>query len=228
MAESPAKANFEFPENGGNIFTVQYNPEKLQLDRAASWQEAKQQGEASGLEFQKTTPASLTMELIFDTSIDGKDVRKMFVDVLSNALLPSIPFKEEKDESGKGGKGKGKPIEKHRPPKVCFRWGEFSFLGVIKSLKSSYLLFSETGVPIRAKVNLVMQEVVVPKILDVGEGDSKGYNIPKVKLVQMQSGQTLSMIAGAAGTSAQVLADMNGIPNPLDVAAGTMLKVPFS
>ena len=32
----------------------------------------------------------------------------------------------------------------------------------------------------------------------------------------------------AAGTTAQMLADMNGISNPLELAAGTVLKVPGS
>jgi hypothetical protein len=34
------------------------------------------------------------------------------------------------------------------------------------------------------------------------------------------------MIAAMAGTTAQALADMNGISNPLDLSAGAMLMVP--
>ena len=57
---------------------------------------------------------------------------------------------------------------------------------------------------------------------------TQGYSLPKVKLVQVQQGQSLSMLAAAAGTTAQMLADMNGISNPLELAAGTVLKVPGS
>ena len=54
------------------------------------------------------------------------------------------------------------------------------------------------------------------------------FHVIAIKLVQMQQGQTLSMLAGAAGTTAQVLADMNGISDPLSVPAGTTLMIPGS
>mgnify|MGYP001222342580 CR=1 FL=1 len=46
------KARFEI-ENSGH-FEVQYNPEKFQVDRSANWSEASEQGQKSGLEYQKT------------------------------------------------------------------------------------------------------------------------------------------------------------------------------
>ena len=222
------KAMFIFPEAAlaGSAcaeLTLQYNPDKVQLDRSVQWKEAKATGNKSSLEYTKTAPATLSMELIFDTSINGENVKKEFVDIFSNATMPNVKPPASSEE------GKGKEADKQRPQKVIFNWPpEFKFVGFIKTLKTSYIMFSEAGVPIRAKVSLTLQEHETQEKIEHGLGKVEGYNLPEVSLVQVQSGQTLSMIAAAAGTSAQLLADMNGISNPLDVAAGTMLMVPFS
>jgi hypothetical protein len=213
----PEKARFEI-ENSG-FFEVQYNPEKFQVDRAATWQEAADQGTVSGLEFQKIAPASVSMELNFDTTVDGADVRTAWVNRFVSALQPKVKFTTEQ------GSGQGQPLEKVRPPKVTFIWGNFDLEGVIESLNVSYTMFAEDGTPIRAKVSLKMKEFKSPDRVDIS-GGGQGYEIAKIQLVQVQQGQTLSMLAGALGTSAQVLADMNGISNPLELAAGTMLMVP--
>ena len=213
------KARFDV-ENSG-FFEAQYNPEKFQVDRATTWHEASEQGKKSGLEYQKTAPAMLSMELIFDTSIDGSDVRTIWVNRLVDTLDPHVTISMEQ------GTGQGVPEAKVRPPKVTFSWGNFSMEGVVESLTTSYMLFSETGTPIRAKVSVKMKEFEYTRQTPAG-GPMSTYSLPKVQVVQVQQGQTLSMLAGAFGTTAQVLADANGIGNPLDLAAGTMLKIPGS
>ena len=80
-------------------------------------------------------------------------------------------------------------------------------------------MFSETGVPFRAKASVKMKEFKTPEGVMV-TGGGQGYVLPKVQMVQVQQGQTLSMIAAMAGTTAQVLADMNGFPNPLGSFCG--------
>ena len=211
------KARFDV-ENSG-FFEVQYNPENFKVDRSASWKESEDQGTLSGLEFQKLAPATISMELTFDTTIAGDDVRTAWVNRLVDTLQPKVRFTAEE------GQGQGQPLEKVRPPKVTFTWGDFSLEGVLESLSVTYLMCSETGVPLRAKASVKMKEFKTPEGVMV-TGGGQGYVLPKVQMVQVQQGQTLSMIAAMAGTTAQVLADMNGISNPLDLSAGTMLQVP--
>ena len=211
------KARFEV-ENSGH-FEVQYNPEKFQVDRSANWSEASEQGQKSGLEYQKTAPAIVSMELYFDTTVDGSDVRASWVNRLVYALDPHIEVTKEGDQ--------GVPLKKIRPPRIIFQWGSFQFYGVVESLNTTYIMFSEAGIPIRAKVSLKLKEFE-PAAISSGGGMTQGYSLPKVKLVQVQQGQSLSMLAAAAGTTAQMLAEMNGISNPLELAAGTVLKVPGS
>lgn len=211
------KARFDV-ENSG-FFEVQYNPENFKVDRSASWKEAEDQGTLSGLEFQKLAPATVSMELTFDTTVTGDDVRTAWVNRLVDTLQPRVRFTAEE------GEGQGQPLEKVRPPKVTFTWGDFELEGVLESLSVTYLMFSETGVPLRAKAQVKMKEFKTPEGVMV-TGGGQGYVLPKVQLVQVQQGQTLSMIASMAGTTAQALADMNGISNPLDLSAGAMLMVP--
>jgi len=211
------KARFDV-ENSG-FFEVQYNPENFKVDRAASWKEAEDQGTVSGLEFQKLSPATVSMELTFDTTITGDDVRTAWVNRLVDTLQPKVRFTAEE------GEGQGQPLEKVRPPKVTFSWGDFELEGVLESLSVTYLMFSETGVPLRSKAQVKMKEFKTPEGVMV-TGGGQGYVLPKVQVIQVQQGQTLSMIAALAGTTAQVLADMNGISNPLDLSAGAMLMVP--
>ena len=57
-------------------------------------------------------------------------------------------------------------------------------------------------------------------------GSMGGYNIAQVQLVQVQQGQTLSSIAQMAGMATSALADLNGIDDPLSLAAGAIIKIP--
>ena len=106
------KARFDV-ENSG-FFEVQYNPENFKVDRSASWKESEDQGTLSGLEFQKLAPATISMELTFDTTITGDDVRTAWVNRLVDTLQPKVRFTAEE------GQGQGQPLEKVRPPKVTF------------------------------------------------------------------------------------------------------------
>ena len=51
------------------------------------------------------------MELTFDTTIAGDDVRTAWVNRLVDTLQPKVRFTAEE------GQGQGQPLEKVRPPK---------------------------------------------------------------------------------------------------------------
>ena len=89
-------------------------------------------------------------------------------------------------------------------------------------------MFSPEGKAVRAKVSITLEEYLSELEAYVPAGDMGGYNIKQVKLVQVQQGQTASSIAMLAGISTAALCDLNGIDNPLSIAAGTMLKLPLS
>ena len=80
-----SKAVFFAEAEGGasKSFTVQYNPKDFKFDKKVSWKEHDDQGQEGSLEFQKATPATMSMELIFDTTHDKSDVRTVWVNRLS-------------------------------------------------------------------------------------------------------------------------------------------------
>ena len=243
MSESQltlTKAQFKFEEETqdkfGDWIDVQYNPENLSVSQSASWQKqsASNGAAVSPIQFQSTNPKSISMDLIFDMTVSSvekeSDVYTLFVRRFQNALVPQIKCtkpapKATSTTAGNESDGKKENSPAYRPPRIIFKWGNMEMTVVIKSLKAEYTMFSPQGHPVRAKMSLTLEEYLSKKEDYSGIGSMGGYNIKKVKLVQVQQGQTLSSIALKAGMTTAALADLNGIDNPLSVMAGTVLKV---
>jgi hypothetical protein len=207
---SVSKAMF-YPESGG-AFAVQYNPVDFKFDKPVSWKEHDEQGQESKLEFQKVQPATISMELVFDTTHNDSDVRKGWVNKLLEMTNPTVPD--------------GGDVKKMRPPIVEFSWGEFTFTGVVESVNATYTMFSQQGNPIRAQASLKMKEWT--KKSSYGGGGGSGLGTDKVQLVTVQAGQTLSQIASSNNTSMQSILDCNPqITDPLNITVGAVLAIYF-
>lgn len=208
---SVTKAKFE-PEVGGPL-VVQYNPVNFKFDKPVSWKEQEEQGQTSKMEFQKVQPATISMELTFDTTHDGSDVRQSWVNALLAMTNPIVPD--------------GGEAEKLRPPIVDFEWGNFSFSGVLEAVNAQYTMFSQQGAPLRAKVSVKMKEYT-PKSDYAGGGGSNGLGSDKVQLVTVQAGQTLSQIASSNNTTMSAILDCNPqISDPLNITVGAVLAIYF-
>lgn len=228
------KAKFYFETREGDtldsvFLAAQYNPENLSFSQGASWkkQDATSSKDVSPIQYQNTQPKSLSMDLIWDLTNSGQptdDVAAIFVRRFENALLPTIKIQKPAKELNKSS-GTAANTTTYRPPRIRFEWGKINMVSVIKTLKTEYLMFAPDGRALRAKMSITLEEyqeeVVAPEFGTMG-----GYNIEQVQLVQVQKGQTLSSIAMMAGMGASALADLNGIDNPLDVAPGSILKIP--
>lgn len=211
---SVSKAFF-YGVDGGESFEVQYNPKELKFDKPVSWKEHDDQGQAGALEFQKVTPATIQIELVFDTTKDAADVREAWVNKLLSLTNPEAS----------PGDGEAAELGKKRPPIVWFFWGSFDFYGVIESVNATYIMYASNGNPVRAKVTVKMKEWT-PKTDYSSSGSSEGYDSASVKLMQLSAGQTISSVAAANGTTTQAISDASGIDDPLNAEAGTMLIVP--
>ena len=234
-----ARFQFETGENAwGPFMDVQYNPENLSVDQSASWNKQSASGgsSVSPIQFQSTNPRSISMDLIFDmtpSSVASSDVYSMFVVRFQNAMIPTIECTQpapQQSATQNGNKSDSTTPNSPalRPPRLKFMWGNIEMMAVIKSLKTQFTMFSPEGKAVRAKVSLTLEEYLSELEAYVPAGDMGGYNIKQVKLVQVQQGQTASSIAMLAGISTAALCDLNGIDNPLSIAAGTMLKLPLS
>ena len=198
----------------GGPFQVQYNPTAFQFDKPVSWQEHDEQGQQSSLEFQKSVPANLTMELMFDTTNEGGDVREKWVNGLLHLTNPMV----------KPAQGESANLDKKRPPKVMFMWNSFKFNGVIESVNVTYLMFSTSGAPLRAKVNLKMKEWK-PEEWYNPAGGGRSIGSGAVQLVTLRPGETVSALAIRMGSSTSRICQDNNIDDPMSVPAGAALVV---
>ena len=132
MQTALAKASFTNVTTKGKPIPVHFNPVSLQygisntLVKKGSGDKTKQVVSSS--------TATLTLELSFDSTDSGRDVRE------ATGPIARL-MRAEKDNT---------------PPVVLFSWGSFQFQGMLTSYKETLDFFSPEGVPLRAGVSLGM------------------------------------------------------------------------
>jgi len=203
-------------------FEVQFNPKNIEFDKKVGWTEHPTIGpKDNALEFQTLKPAGIRMELVFDTSQSQKDVRTAWVDKLlelTNADVDPSRSPSKKNREVKQGVAK-------RPPIVIFRWGSFTMRGVVDTIKVTYLMFSQSGAPIRAKVALTMKEWS-PDEYSAGTANERDDALLHKQLVKVEPGQTITAVALEMGTDWREIAEANDIDDPLEqIRAGMRLLV---
>lgn len=131
-SSNPERAFFAKVDAPNDKVTVHFNPNSLQytitntLKKEGQGKKAKQHvSESTG---------KLTMDLVFDTTDTGADVRTHTEKI---ALFM-------------------KPNAKKAPPVIRFEWGTFIFKGIIENYKETIDFFAPVGVPLRASINLTM------------------------------------------------------------------------
>ena len=193
-------------------FDVQYNPVNVKFNKPVTWKEHDDQGQEGSLEFQKTSPATMEIELNFDTTGTGEDVRKAWVNRLLKLTNPEITPDD----------GEAANLKKGRPHVVWFTWRSFELLGVIEAVNVTYTMFSSGGDALRANVTVKMKEWVAGLYND-GTG-SDAYDSAPVQLVTVSAGETITAVAANSGSDWRAIAEANNIDDPLnDVSAGDQL-----
>ena len=139
MADTYAPAKATFAPIGRNnqpeaarALTVHFNPATLQYEVANTL--APTRSGASTQYVSKST-AKLSMELTFDGTLTGVDVRQD-THKLAQFMEP---------------RGTGKNAV---PAVVEFAWGSFLFRGMVDAFRETFTFFSDTGVPLRSTVSL--------------------------------------------------------------------------
>ncbi|MGF6743918.1 hypothetical protein [Paraburkholderia atlantica] len=134
-----ARATFEPVGNEAERFPVMFNPASLKLSCTNKVQSEEAGGGSKSEAKQATqaTTAKLDVELVFDSTDLGVDVHQFTSKLDALFLVPKS--------------------DKIVPPKnVSFRWGAFSFDGVIESATTTLDFWSAEGVPLRASVALTI------------------------------------------------------------------------
>lgn len=130
-------------EQDASAFSVQFNPEKLDITLTNTFKESKGKNPVQVVD---DTTAQLSVELQFDTTDDGSDVRQKTGKIAE--------FLQPLDYRLKVQRG-----EKLPPPRVMeFDWGTVLFRGYIDSYTESLDFFSHEGVALRATVSLSLTQ----------------------------------------------------------------------
>ena len=209
----------------GPSMSVDFNPQSLRLTHTATGPAATQGTGTSAVETTAVPrqvtgyTTSLSMELLFDTSRDGSDVRAKTL-VLVALARPLA-----------NGSSAGRTLR--------FSWGSFLFTGYIDSLGETIDLFSPDGVPLRATVTLGLKGLAdrdsrPGSAAGLGLGASAGFSaglsagVGTTPLTVTASGDTVQSLAARAGVSWKAVAEANGIDNPRLLPPGTVLDLRVS
>jgi Contractile injection system tube protein/LysM domain len=214
----PAKAILEAQEGNKQKLTVMFNPKELTIAKSVQWQPKQQGGQnTTGLEFSSGQPASLKMELLFDTlekhsdSESPSDVRELTKKVHDLMLVAVAKTKSEKA----------------RPSKVLFIWGKFNFLGYVQSVNEKVTLFSSGGAALRATLDVTLiqaQDQTKQPSQNPTSGGDGGERMHTV-----EQGENLALIAYRTMGDTQMwrrIAEINNLDSTRRLMPGTVLVIP--
>lgn len=204
-------------ETGARIDCM-FNPTTLSFATQNNWSGPAEPGrDTPTLRFAGGGSGSFSLSLVFDTTPTGATVTE-YTNKLLNLMKvdPALPGYDEADSNG-------------RPPWVKFHWGTHlhSFRAVITSTSVSFTYFSAEGTPLRATVDLSLQQYE-PDANWGAQNPTSGTPKPQ-KTHQVQVGDTLDRIAAryyGDSTRWRDIATLNGIADPLDLTPGHLLSIP--
>jgi hypothetical protein len=133
----------------GEAVEVLFNPDEYSLNKDNNFAQAGVPGLSTPLlQFVHGNLRTLDMELVFDTleehrhssrTVNGarSDVRALTQKVVD--LMGINP-------------------ETHAPPVVLFAWGSLTFTGVLGRVVQKFTMFLDSGIPVRARLQVTFQE----------------------------------------------------------------------
>jgi hypothetical protein len=219
-------------EDGPKI-TAWFNPKEYTLARSNKWEVKPVPGAPlPNAQFGGSEPHKIDIELLFDDSdAPGGDVREITDDLLG--------MMEVDPKFGSGGKNNA------RPPTVEFGWGPVIWpKAVCNSVSIQYALFKPDGTPIRAIAKLGLTQVGKATTKSSGgaakrAGGAKRADPPTtnpttvsiggIRSYTVRDGDSLQSIAYAAygdPTRWRLIAEANGIDDPIELRRGRVLAIP--
>lgn len=195
------------PKPNGNELQVQFNPETLRVSRSNTV-DAKAPAGTAGLQYVTTTSTRLDLELWFDVS--ARQGPEKLQDLTSGVYYFLTPSAEAS--------------HKLRVPGVRFHWGQFLFDGVLTSLNETLELFSNDGRPLRSRMALsfTSQEIRFPLLRNGDDAIARTGQTPQAPV---RDGESVQQAMARMGRPEdwRTAAHANGIENPRQPAAGTLL-----
>ena len=137
-----------------SIVEVLFNPSEYQLTDGASYSEKKIPGlDGPILQYISGDATELSLNLFLDTYVPPAASSLISFGMPKQSTDVSNITKKIADATSIDG-------SMHRPPKVTFRWGSLNFEGVVTKMNHTYTMFTESGMPVRAKVSLTFKSLI--------------------------------------------------------------------
>jgi len=196
---------------------VRFNPKELSFNKQNSWKQANNpKTNTPDCEFSGGGPATLKVQLFFDTYADRKDVRKEYTDKIYELTRVDPNWIDKK-------------TKKSRPPTVRFQWGTtIGFDGVITTVGQRFTLFlPDSGTPVRAIMDITFSQVKDENFYPNQNPTSGGVGGERIWTVK--AGDTLSWIAFNEYNNPaewRRIADANRLYNVRQLTPGMMLLIP--
>lgn len=191
---------------GPLLIPVMFNPPEYQLVRSNEYAEVAVPGLGSSLvQFVRGNARTLGMELFFDSTATGLDVRLH--------TEPVVGLTEVNAET-------------HAPPELLFLWGSLVFPCVLESVTQQFVMFDPLGLPLRAQLSVTLRGAEALRTL-VAATPLQSPDRAKGRVVR--AGDTLQRIAAEEyGDPRQwrVIARASDIDDPLALHPGQRLSVP--
>jgi nucleoid-associated protein YgaU len=212
MTLTKLKIQVETGENEFNdVFEVLFNPNQISIQKATKWElTPTAERDAPTSQFTYGEPATLSMDLFFDTYEARSDVR-----VHTDRIYHLTTVEQHGDL--------------HRPPLCRLAWGTFNFSDfqwVLQSLNQRFTLFLDSGTPVRATLSCTFKQWRSDE-LEARLLKKQSPDVAKTRTVRR--GDTLSSIAATEykdPTQWRPIAEANRIDNPRKLKPGQVLTIP--
>lgn len=202
-------------------YKLQLNPSDLKFTVGQKEGKKTEDVEANGGIISSKAPISLQRELDLSFTIDNTGV------------VPNDPDVKGYSSSGGDIVNSIKTLEEitvepvastHRPPFVRIVWGKgsVSIYGIVKTFSYVYTFFDSYGVPLRATVNMQIQ--------DLGGGDNSLFQSPDItKMPIVKDGDTIVKLSEEYYDNKKYyikLAEFNNLSSLRNLKHGSLLEVP--
>jgi hypothetical protein len=202
---------------------VLFNPSSYTVEQSNAWTTQNVPRGEPRTQFTKADLRRLNLELFFDTWEERDDAGepvdvRTYTDRLARLMAVSVD-----DGDGK------------RPPIIEVRWGEapaglvnpdFPFNGVLVSLRQQFVMFSDQGRPVRAKLTLSVQEYLTPD--QISQRFPRRSSFPD-RIYTVKQGDTIQGIAQIVWKKPSEwrrIALENRLGDPRRLEPGTVLTIP--
>ena len=202
-----ARLEIEVPTVPDPVIPLRFNPTEYRLQKTNEFQDIPIPGlEAPPVQFIRGGTEKLSVDVLLDTTDSLLDVRSEYVNKLSSLMRMKS--------------------ELHAPPIVRFIWDSAIFRGVLDSLTITYELFTEGGIPLRAKaeMSLTAYRPVAVQVREI-----KAASPDTEKSVVLRRGDRLDDLATAIFGDPgrwRDIARANDIRDPREIEPGRLLLVP--